>query len=118
MDKGSKKTKTGKGDKMKKVIDGKLYNTDTATEISMASYGYGNDLDAWDETLYVTKNGAFFIYGSGGPASKYGRSERQNSMSGGSELRVVSKEDALEWCEKYVDDADEYRDYFDCIEEA
>jgi hypothetical protein len=103
---------------MKKVIDGKLYNTDTATEISMASYGYGNDLDAWDETLYVTKNGAFFIYGSGGPASKYGRSERQNSMSGGSELRVVSKEDALEWCEKYVDDADEYRDYFDCIEEA
>lgn len=58
---------------MRKVINGRAYDTETAEMIA----DIGNDLprdDAfWDRTqLYRTKKGAFFIQGEGGGNTRWG----------------------------------------------
>jgi hypothetical protein len=47
---------------MKKVIDGKLYNTETAHEIASDSQ-HPSDFRYRAETLYQTRKGAWFLYG-------------------------------------------------------
>ena len=42
---------------MKRIINGKLYNTETATELLQVSKGVGTA-----EYLYRKKNGEFFLY--------------------------------------------------------
>ena len=58
--------------RMKKIIDGKVYNTDTAKKIGEWSYGRYGDINYVEETLYQTKKGAFFIYYEGGANTSYG----------------------------------------------
>lgn len=56
---------------MKKTINKKVYNTDTATVVKTVTYSYFGDPAGYEETLYQTKKGDFFIYGVGGAESKY-----------------------------------------------
>lgn len=52
---------------MKKIINGKMYNTETATELGNFWNGLStNDFRNLSETLYRKKNGEFFLYGQGG----------------------------------------------------
>src|SRR3990172_2422569 len=74
----------GKGESMKKVIDGKIYNTETAELLHEWDNGmYGNDFGRCEEALYRTKKGAYFIAGEGGAMSRYARSCGSNSTCGG-----------------------------------
>ena len=101
---------------MKKIINGKRYNTDTATLIGSTGYGYPGDLEYWTEELYRKKTGEFFLYAEGGPMSKYSRKIRENEWSGGEEIRPLSLKEAQEWAEIYLN-ADEYEQVFERIEE-
>ena len=101
---------------MKKIINGKRYDTDTATRIGSAGYGYSGDLGYWAEELYRKKTGEFFLYGEGGPMSKYARRTGSNEWSGGKEIRPLSPKEAQEWAEEYLD-GDEYEKIFGTIEE-
>ncbi len=56
---------------MQRVICNKLYDTETATLIKKVTYGVFGDADGWEETLYQTESGHFFLYTNGGAASKY-----------------------------------------------
>ncbi len=57
---------------MKQVIDGKTYNTETATKVGRYWNGLcPGDFRAMDESLYQTKKGAWFLAGKGGPMTKY-----------------------------------------------
>ena len=102
---------------MKKVIEGKLYNTDTAKLVE--SYGYGNpgDLEWMEEGLYLSKKGQLFVAGEGGPKSKYSKAIGQNNWSGGEGLELLSKELALEWMEANGTVA-EIEEHFEDIEEG
>ncbi|KKK96280.1 hypothetical protein LCGC14_2664330 [marine sediment metagenome] len=102
---------------MKKVIEGKLYNTDTAKLVE--SYGYGNpgDLEWMEEGLYLSKKGQFFVAGEGGPKSKYFKIIGQQNWSGGEGCEPISKELALEWMEAYGT-VEMIEIYFKDIEEA
>lgn len=102
---------------MKKIINGKRYDTETAQLIGSASYSNRTDFRFWSEELYRKKTGEFFLYGEGGPASKYSRQIEQNSWSGGKEITPLTREEAQEWAEKYLD-ADEYEEVFGRIEEG
>jgi hypothetical protein len=89
---------------MKAIINGFRYDTDKAQEIGRHSYGYGNDFSAWSARLYVTKTARrYFLAGSGGPMSRYGRSTGQNETSGGDRIDPMTKEEALAWAEQYLD---------------
>jgi len=87
---------------MKQVISGKLYNTETAELVHKWENGeFINDFRYYKESLYKTKKGAYFISGKGGAMSKYRRSCGNNNMCGGSDIRVVSKDEAIEWLETH-----------------
>lgn len=102
---------------MKKFINGKKYNTATAKRIGDASYSNRTDFAYWYEELYQKKTGEFFLYGEGGPASKYSRATGQNEWSGSEAITPLTLAEAQEWGEKYLD-GDEYEQVFGCIEEG
>lgn len=104
---------------MKRVIKGKVYNTETAEAVhGWENRYYPNDFHHCEETLYRTKKGAWFTAGSGGPMSKYSRSCGSNSWTGGDGLEVLTDAEALEWLESHEADADTIQQYFPSIEEA
>ncbi|OMI05522.1 hypothetical protein BSN85_24840 [Bradyrhizobium brasilense] len=72
--------------KCKRIIDGKTYNTETATHIA----GWDDDDGPfqWGHHLYQTRFGAFFLYAWGGPE------ERE-------EILPYTPEQARKWLEKY-----------------
>ena len=56
---------------MKKIICKKEYDTEKATVVKKFTSGeYGSD-DGYEETLYQTPEGAYFLYTNGGAESKY-----------------------------------------------
>lgn len=86
---------------MKKIIDGKRYDTETATKVANWDNGcYGNDFNAVDEDLYITKNGNWFLDGSGGARSKYATCYGSSSC-GGRELIPMSADEAKKWLEEH-----------------
>ena len=103
---------------MKKIINGRRYDTDTAREMASASSPEGrSDFHWWEETLYRKSTGEFFLYGQGGPASKYAESCGQNQWSSGSRIMPVSLEAAQKWAEEHLD-GDDYEEIFGAIEES
>ena len=102
---------------MRRVIDGKVYDTETAQKLAEASSGLStSDFHHWAETLYRTPKGAYFLSGGGGPMSRWSRSCGQNSWSGGTGIRVLSEPEAREWVERY--DNTQYETIFGATEEA
>ena len=97
---------------MKKVINNKLYNTDTARELGVWSNMADIRNFSWYcETLYQKRTGEFFIHGEGGPSTKYATTIGQNSWSGGEKIIPMTFENARKWAEEHLD-ADEYEAIF------
>ena len=91
---------------MKRVIGGKVYNTETAKEIAQWDNGLSySDFDQCSEGLYKTTKGAFFIAGSGGARSKWSESVG-NWQSAGEGIIVLTTSGAMDWCECHDVDAD------------
>lgn len=84
---------------MKRVIEGKLYNTETAELIHEWSNNMGSrDFKHCEESLYRTTKGAWFLVGEGGPMSKYAEPV-SGGMIGGSALTPLSDREAQRWLE-------------------
>lgn len=93
---------------MKKIINGKMYNTEIAKEIATWNNSYNRgDFNYCEETLYKKKTGEYFLYGEGGALSRYARSCGSSGSCGGSEFIPFSKTEAKEWMESNAD-ADDY----------
>lgn len=102
---------------MKKVINRKLYDTETAKEIGCCDNDYPrNDFYFYEETLYQKRTGEFFLFGSGNAASKYSRSVGQNSWCGDERIIPMAYESARKWVEEHLD-ADIYEAVFGEIAE-
>lgn len=56
---------------MKKIICKREYDTETATLVKKYSVGYFGDPAGYEETLYQTPEGLYFLYVCGGPESIY-----------------------------------------------
>ena len=101
---------------MKKVIDGALYNTETAKLVGswtnhQRGFGYIK------ETLYRTKSGKYFVHGEGGANTRYSKSAGDNSWSGGENIEPMNPQAARKWAEEHLD-ADKYAAEFGEPEEA
>ena len=105
---------------MKRIIDGKTYNTETATKVcdtgNDLSIGFGHE----DSALYITKKCAFFIAGNGGPMSRFARAESQDTWSGGSGIIPLDRGEAFEEAMRCAGDwPEKIEKYFsDMIEDA
>lgn len=102
---------------MKKIINGKLYDTDTAKELGSDSYSNPRDFHYWGETLYQKRTGEFFLYGEGGPMSRYSRSTGDNTWTGGEQIIPLSIGKARQWAEEHLS-ASEYTEIFGIPEEG
>lgn len=102
---------------MKKIINGKVYDTDTARRLGEWSDGQGwRDFSHVEENLYRKKTGEFFLHGEGGPATRYARATGQNSWTGGERIMPMSYREAREWAEEHLD-GDEYEAIFGQVSE-
>ena len=72
---------------MKKNICKIEYDTDTATLIAKKTAGQFGDSDGYEETLYQTPEGKFFLYTNGGQDSPYTKED----------IKRIAKQKADEW---------------------
>ncbi len=72
---------------MKKIIRNNEYNTETAALIKKYTVSYYGDPAGYEEILFQTEKGLYFLYTNGGEASPY-------KAEG---IKSVSKEKAKEW---------------------
>lgn len=98
---------------MKRIINGKVYNTETAEYIGSYHNGlHPNDFRYLDEELYVTKKETYFIAGKGSALTYYSR------LKNGCGIRVITKAEALKWLEEH-EMYEEIEEYFsDILEEG
>ena len=88
---------------MKKIIKGKLYDTETAKQVGRYDNGkYTNDFGYFSEDLYQKRTGEFFIDGYGGAFTKYDGIEK---------ITPISYTEAQEWAEEHLD-GDDYIEIF------
>ena len=89
---------------MKQVLDGKLYDTEDAELIAKHNpVTDRRDFRYLNERLYRTSNGSYFLHCEGGPMTEYAKSTG-DGKTGGEEIRPVTREEALAWCEdRHVD---------------
>lgn len=103
---------------MRRVIEKKVYDTDNALMIAEDWNGLGgNDFRSLNEELYKTKKGNYFLYGSGGPLTKYGKSSG-NQTFGSSEIIPMSKQEAYQWLEQHSETEAIEEFFLDEFEEA
>ena len=87
---------------MKKVINGKRYNTETATKLAVFCADYPKeDTHYWEETLYRKLTGEFFLHGCGGWDSKYACWMPQ--WDGGGKLIPLTVDEAKTWVKENMD---------------
>lgn len=101
---------------MKKIINGKRYDTNTAKELGYYEYSNRRDFHHWEETLYRKNTGEYFLHGVGGAMSRYAESCGQNEWCGGEKIIPLTLEAAQKWAEEYLD-ADEYEKIFTVSDE-
>lgn len=101
---------------MRRIINGKKYDTETAEEVGYASSGGSKcDFSYWEETLFKKKTGEFFLSGEGHGFTRWACS--CGNMSGyGHGLEPISLEEATEWGERHLS-GEKYEDVFGQVEE-
>lgn len=88
---------------MKKVIKGKLYDTETAKLVGEYDNGkFTNDFGYFSEDLFQKRTGEFFICGIGGAFTKY---------DGVETITPISYEEAQKWAEEHLS-GEEYIEIF------
>ena len=56
---------------MQKIICKKVYDTETSTLVKKVTCGAYGDPKGYEESLYQTESGNYFLYVNGGAESKY-----------------------------------------------
>lgn len=96
---------------MKKIINGKRYDTETAEEIGFWRTDRSvTDFSYCEETLYRKRTGEFFLYGEGGPSSPYSHAA-YDMMGSGEAIVPLTEDEAKTWAEQKLD-ADTYEALF------
>ena len=68
----------------------RIFDTTKAEALGNRAYSYYGDPAGYEETLYKTKGGLFFLHGIGGAESPYAEGE---------DIRPVAADDAQAWLE-------------------
>ena len=72
---------------MKKIICKKIYDTEASQVIKKVTSGIWGDPRGYEETLYVTEDGAYFLYENGGEESIHPKET----------IKRMAKKSAEEW---------------------
>jgi hypothetical protein len=94
---------------MKRIIQNRNYDTETATLLGVD--GGGDGFRSWHEELYRKRNGEFFLYGQGGPMTRYAHACDSGAWTDGEAITPLTPEAARQWAEEHLD-ADDYEELF------
>jgi len=72
---------------MKKIISRRIYDTETSKQLAFKYVGEFGETNGYEERLYLTNRGLYFIYGVGGPDSPYPQET----------IKPIEKEQAEAW---------------------
>lgn len=92
---------------MKAIINGTLYNTDTAIPLGSAN-NTGPQISRtsaewWEATLYRTpRSGRYFLAGRGGPMSMFAKSVGARTWSGGERIVPLDEPEAFSWAQEHL----------------
>ena len=103
---------------MRAVIEGRRYNTETATEVASIESGHNpSELDYFTEALYHTARGNWFLAGWGNTRSPYSTGAA-STRACGERVTVLGPAEAQEWLEEHgkVDALEAY--FGELIEDA
>jgi len=90
---------------MKKVINGVHYDTKKALKIGSHSHGnyhVSQDITNWSATLYRMPSSAFFLHGTGGEMTRFGKYGDDGLRCGGEKIIPMGQEEALGWAGRYL----------------
>ncbi len=76
---------------MKKIICKREYDTENATLVKKYTEGEFGDAAGFEESLYQSEKGLYFLYVNGGEASKYSKED----------IKALSKAKAEQWIESH-----------------
>lgn len=102
---------------MKKVINGKLYDTEKAQRL--ASWENIQDVRSFshmEETLYRKRTGEYFLHGEGEARTRYARQYESNMWGHGEEIVPLTVQAAQKWAEEHLD-GDEYEKIFGTVDD-
>lgn len=92
---------------MKKIINNKVYDTNTAQKLGEWDNGHcTNEFAYCAETLYRKRTGEYFLFGEGHAMSKYA-SHSGNNSGWGEKIIPLSYEEAQQWAKGHLE-ADDY----------
>ncbi len=80
---------------MKKTIRKREYDTETAALVKKSTVGYFGDPAGYEETLYQTPDGYYFLYFCGGPASPYTKED----------IQILAKTKVSAWMDAHSSDS-------------
>lgn len=100
---------------MKKVINGKRYDTDTAQEVAEWKNGDFTEVDKKIETLYRKKTGEYFLHGIGGGNTEY-RGISGNNFGPGEIIKPLTLQEAQAWAQEKLS-GEEYEQIFEVEDE-
>ncbi len=77
---------------MQKTLCKRLYDTDASELILRRSFGFFGSPDGYEESLYRTQDGYYFLYTNGGENSPYPKEDiRRMSPARAEEFRVQAR---------------------------
>lgn len=102
---------------MKKIINNKLYNTESAKLVGEFQSTFAvNDFHYYEEELYLKKTGEFFLYGHGNGLSPYAK-RYIDGMGQGEKIIPLTDQQARKWAEENMD-PDDYMELFEVDEDS
>ena len=96
---------------MKKIINRRKYDTDTAKKVGSVEIGLPGDLDHMRETLYRKVGGEYFVHGEGGARTRYAAESESGGWRSGEAIAPMDAAAARTWAEANLT-ADEYEAEF------
>lgn len=105
---------------MRQVIDGKVYDTETATFLHHWDNGHNyGDFKYRSKKLFRTRKGAFFLHHDGGAMTDMAQNAGgENNYAGSEALEPISRKTAIRFLESHDGAEVLIREFADDLEEA
>lgn len=101
---------------MKKIINGKKYDTETAELVGSTDNGlFPHDFNYLCHKLYRKRTGEYFLHSEGGTNTRYAVQDG-TGWAGGGAIEPMGYDDARAWAEEHMT-ADEYEAEFGEVSE-